>query len=275
MTLISAIILGIVQGLTEFLPISSSGHLVLLQEIIHIDKPLEILFDVTVHLGTLVAVVLYYFADIRHMITTFLTHSYKPQTWGDAYKNNLFFKLCVLIILSTFITGVIGLSIKDFIEELFLDNPRLVAVALCCTACILLSAELIRKRSKALSSMIWLDALIIGVAQAIALTPGISRSGMTIACAVWLGFTRLESARYSFLLAIPAILAGFTFQVHESISMGFNSEWFLPLITGWISAVIAGIVAIKLILLILKDNRLHWFSLYCVAVAIAVFIYFR
>lgn len=109
----------------------------------------------------------------------------------------------------------------------------------------------------------WKDALIIGIIQAIALLPGISRSGITIACALILGFTQSEAARYSFLLSIPAIVGGFVFELKDSLEIGLQSSLIVPLFLGWLSAALSGLLAIKLILLVLKENRLFLFSIYC------------
>lgn len=272
MSIIHAILLGIIQGLTEFLPISSSGHLVIFQRLMQFDKSFEILFDVTVHVGTLGAVVIYYYRDLYNVFGATLSRVFRPAQWKEAYKADVHFRIGIFLLISTFATGVIGLLIKDYVE-MFLDVPRYVGIALFFTGLILLIAEFSKQKGKALEAFTLRDAFVIGCIQAIALTPGISRSGITISCAIILGFSRLESARYSFLLAVPAIIAGFVFEFTESISNGFDPSWITPLCVGWISALISGILAIKLILLVLKENRLHWFAFYCWIVGIIVFFF--
>lgn len=272
MDIITAIILGIVQGLTEFLPVSSSGHLVIFQTLITpVKESFELLFDITVHLGTLFAVVVYFFKDIRQMMISFVSPLFKPGSVPTAFKGDVYFRISVYILMSTFVTGVIGVLFKDQVEALFTD-PHRVALCLIATGFILFISERMHKKSFSLEQFGWKDAVILGLVQAVALMPGISRSGITIAAALILGYAQKEAARYSFLLAVPAIAGAFVLQMMDALHAGFNPDWFMPLLVGLISAAVSGILAIKLILLVLRNKKLYVFSIYCWVIAIVLLV---
>ncbi len=264
MTELSALILGIIQGLTEFLPVSSSGHLVIFQQFFNVEKDLQMFFDITVHLGTLMAIIICFLPDVKNLTYVFIKKGFKFLSWKESFKNEFDFKLIVYILISTFITGCLGILFKDHIEIMF-DKPKIVGINLIFTGLILYISERISKRSnnKDLTLFTIKDAFILGLIQSIALMPGISRSGITIACALVLGFIQKDAAKYSFLLAIPAIAGAFILELKDIIANGFNNDWIFPLLTGFITSSLAGILAIKLILFVLKERKLFIFSIYC------------
>ncbi len=264
MDILTAIVLGIVQGLTEFLPVSSSGHLVIFQKLIMPlqDTSYELLFDITVHFGTLIAVVMYFFSDIKQIIRSFIKPICKPATIPAVFAGDVYFRIAIYLLVSTSITGVIGVLFRERIESFF-DNPSLVAVCLIFTGALLVVSERLTPQSKTLDSFHLPDALLLGLFQSFALLPGISRSGMTIAVALMLGFIQKDAARYSFLLAVPAIVGAFVLAMADLLRTGIESTWILPLMVGLVSAAISGVLAIKLILLVLRNRKLYVFSIYC------------
>jgi len=267
MSNLTALILGLIQGLTEFLPVSSSGHLVLFQTLFSdIDASFTLIFDITVHMGTLVAVLFYFFDDVKKLFSGFMKNIINYRHLRLSFKNDVQFRLSIYLLISTFVTGVIGIFFKDKIEGLF-HNTFNVAVCLIFTGIILFISERIQKDNKKLDSFGLRDALLIGLFQSLALMPGISRSGTTIACALVLGFKQDESAKYSFLLAVPAIAGAFILQVIDIGQTGFETVWMSPLVLGFIISAVSGVFAIKLIMLFLHKKKLFVFSIYCWAVA--------
>ena len=203
MTILQAVILGIIQGLTEFLPISSSAHLVIAPYLFGWTFPEDqiFVFDVLVQMGTLLAVIVYFWKDLVNIATGFVKGiiSRKPFQTIEA-------RMGWLIILASIPGGLAGVLIKPVVEAAF-SNPVVVGVLLFGTAILLLAGELIGKRERRLESITWLDALLIGIGQAVAIFPGISRSGSTISVGLMRGLRRTDAARFSFLMSIPIMLA--------------------------------------------------------------------
>jgi len=268
---ITALLLGIVQGFTEFIPVSSSGHLVILQNLFTVDDSIKILFDIVVHVGTLFAVLFYYRDDIKKIILSYLT---PPSTWKNSLKNDLFFRIGFFLILSTFVTALVGIPFIDFIQA-SLKSPKTVAVALFFTGFILFIVERFPAKTRDLSLFDWRDAIFIGLFQTLGLMPGISRSGITIVCALMLKFKKTESARYSFLLSVPAILGAFAFEFKHTLNTGLDHAFILPILLGLVSSAIAGVISIKLILYFLRKSKLYIFSIYCWILATVVLILAR
>ena len=244
---IQALILGIVQGFTEFLPISSSGHLVLAQALLGIEQPGNE-FEILVHLGTLASVLLVFFNDIRSLLLSLTLK-----------KSQLF----IFFILAGTIPAIcIGLGFKDIFESLF-DNRNAVGCALIFTGLMLYCSSFIKRRDREHSIV---TSILIGCAQAVAIIPGVSRSGMTICTALFLGLSSKEAARFSFLLAIPAI-SGAGILTALDVSGGFQ----LPLsvsIVGFISSFGVGVVALKWLLGWLEQGKFYYFGVYCLSVGI-------
>jgi undecaprenyl-diphosphatase len=245
MNIFEAIILGAVQGLTEFLPVSSSGHLVLLQRIFGINEP-ALFFDTMVHVGTLIAVFVALWEDIRGILRRIA----QPLTGH--------------LILATVPTVIVALFFLEPIEKLF-QSGAFLGVSFIATALALLTAEFISRtaRFKPQAAMNWFDALVIGVCQAIALVPGVSRSGMTLSGALSRRLDRNFAARFAFLLSIPAILGALALQL-KKIIFGelIIAQSLAPIIAGTLSAAVVGFFAIQLMLRIVARRSLRGFALY-------------
>jgi undecaprenyl-diphosphatase len=259
MNILEAILLGIVQGLTEFLPISSSGHLVLLQKMLGIDEP-TILFDTMLHVGTLIAV----FAVL----------------WQDVWKllKKPFQKMTGLLIIATIPTVIFALLFNDFIEDAF-HSARFLGFEFLITAAALIIAEFLSRRSgetKDEDKMNWLDALIIGVMQALSIIPAVSRSGMTLSGALSRKLDRGLAARFSFLLSIPAILGALVFQAKDlfgetsaNVEAGIG---IIPMIAGVAAAAIVGFLSIRIMLKIVKEKSLIGFAIYVAVLGVLIII---
>jgi undecaprenyl-diphosphatase len=260
MSILESIFLGVVQGLTEFLPVSSSGHLVFFQSKLGLTEP-PIFFDVMLHLGTLLAVVIYFWKDISNIF----------EGIGSAIrgkkKNQEGVKLFFLIILATIPTGLMGILFKDWFESFF-SNPRQVGGMLLITGLILWLTRLAKKEGRPLTRMGWFDAILIGIAQGIAILPGISRSGATISTGLFCGLERELSGKFSFLLSIPAILGA---TLLEYKKMDIVSELGTVLI-GAAVALGVGILALTFLMKIIKIGKLYNFSYYCCGMGILMII---
>ncbi len=256
MSLVQAIILAIIQGLTEFLPVSSSAHLVLVPSLLGWARP-SVTFDVAVHLGTLLALVIYFAADIVKLLRGFLL-SLRPNRKRTS-EERVYGRLSWLIVIGTIPIIVIGLLFKGWIESTF-QSVIPAIVFLLITGVYLAIADVFsfpRKSSRELSVV---GALLIGAAQAVALLPGISRSGATISTGLLLGLRREEAARFAFLLSIPAIL-GATVLEFTTLSLAQ-----LPLGTLLVAAATAcavGVLCIHFFLRLIAKTRLVWFAIYC------------
>lgn len=256
MSLVQAIILAIIQGLTEFLPVSSSAHLVLVPSLLGWAHP-SVTFDIAVHLGTLLALVIYFAADIVKLFRGFLL-SLRPKR-TRTLEERAYGRLSWLIVLGTIPIIVIGLLFKGWIESTF-QSVIPVIVFLLITGVYLAIADVFsfpRKSNRELSPV---GALLIGVAQAVALLPGISRSGATISTGLLIGLRREEAARFAFLLSIPAILGA---SVLEFSTLSLAQ---FPLGTLLLAAVVAcgvGVLCIHFFLRLIVKTRLIWFAIYC------------
>lgn len=270
---IQAIIMGIAQGLTEFLPVSSSAHLVIVPQLIGIDTASKSMlpFDTVLHLGTLVAVIGFYFKDVIELIKSFFL-SLKDLfsgTFKEGFREDPYKRMAWLIIIATIPTGLIGLLFKDFFEGLF-NNLTAVGFFLIITGFILWISENMETGKKDISKVSKKEALIVGLAQSCAIAPGISRSGATIASSLILGIDRETAAKYSFLLSIPAILGATLIQVKD-IGAGL-SDGLLVYLLGFLAAAISGYFAIKLLLKIVREKSLTIFSYYCWFVGAVILI---
>jgi len=257
----TAIILGIIQGLTEFLPVSSSGHLVLGQQLFGINEP-EIFFDVILHLGTLAAVCIVFWREIWSLVMEFfrLPGTLKGRdSLAAAWQERPHFRLLILIAAGSIPTGLLGFIFKDFLESLFASTLA-VGLALLFTGLILFLTRWIKFGSKKITGFRIIDALLIGLAQGLAIIPGVSRSGFTISTGLFLGLERELAARYSFLLSIPAILGALALQFDGMATSSFKP---LELGLGFLAAVISGWFAIIVLLKIVRGGNLYYFAYYC------------
>lgn len=268
MDVIQAIILGIVQGLTEFLPVSSSAHLVFFQNILGTGP--SVAFDTVLHLGTLVAVVSFFWRDILSMIKA-LVSSILDLFRGkflEGVKEDVYKRLVWLLVVGTIPAGVMGIAFKSEFEALF-TSILAVGFFLLITGVLLWMSEHYKQGNKEVKEVSFKNALAIGIFQGFAIAPGISRSGSTIAAGLFSGLNRELAARYSFLLSIPAILGAALVQVKDITTLDMTLT---ALIAGFIAAVVFGYLAIKLLLKIIKDWKLNVFAYYCWIVGIASII---
>ncbi|KXS50329.1 undecaprenyl-diphosphate phosphatase [Halanaerobium congolense] len=247
-----AVFLGLIQGLTEFIPVSSSGHLVIVQSFLNIKED-QILFNVILHIGTLIPIFIIFWQDIKDMIL--LKKEKRKETF--------------YILLAIIPTGIIGVLFEDFFEKLF-ANAYLTALMLIVTGLILYITEKIESGVKEVEELKFWQPLLVGLAQGAAIIPGISRSGSTIAASLFQGLNREAAARFSFLMSIPVIGgAGFLQFLKVVETDAFNLELKIVLF-GFLAAVISGYLAIKILLKVLAEKKLNYFSYYCWFVAAVV-----
>ncbi|MDR2287060.1 MAG: undecaprenyl-diphosphate phosphatase [Prevotellaceae bacterium] len=255
-----AFILGIVQGLTEFLPVSSSGHLLLSKEILGIDNNGGTTFEVLVHAATVLSTVTVFRNDIAKLLAGLFKFEYNRET-----------EYVLKIVVSMIPVMVIGLFFRSEVETLFGKGPALVGSMLLLTAVLLLFSHFARKGEKPVS---YSNAFVIGLAQACAVLPGLSRSGATISTGLLLGNNRNEIARFSFLMVLVPILGeAFLDLIGGDFSPAKSRITALPLITGFIGAYVSGLLACKLMIKLVSQVKLYWFAIYCAAVGITAIIY--
>lgn len=266
---LDALILGLVQGLAEYLPISSSGHLEIFREILNIDIPKdEILqFDIIVHAATVCSTIVILWPMFRRLVQAFFT-----------FRRGYDFDYVCKILLSCIPIGIVGVFFKDYVEEFFGDGLTVVGICLIITALLLAFAHYsdrlasgVLKRPNAGRNISWWDAVIIGCSQAIAVLPGLSRSGTTIATGILIGDKREEVAQFSFLMVILPILGEALLDTKDMLTEPAASQaetsWSVLLI-GFVTAFVVGCAACKWMLNLVKKGKLIWFSLYCVAMGI-------
>ena len=274
MTFLEAILLGILQGLTEFLPVSSSGHLVLAQQYLGLKEPL-VFFDVMLHVGTLAAVLVAYREAIGRLVKGGLSALGDTQFWRQpkaTLNASAELKFIWLIFLGSIPTGIIAVVFKAQLESFF-DEVRLVSIMLIVTGVILQLPRLRRTKTDNPDAQIgtlkaW-HAPLIGIAQGCAITPGISRSGTTISLALFLGIPAKTAAEYSFLLSIPAILGAVALKIRD-----LGDTAIPPHIvgTGMFAAFIVGYIALRFLLVVLNRGKFSVFSYYCVALGVAALL---
>ncbi|MBN1537878.1 MAG: undecaprenyl-diphosphatase UppP [Anaerolineales bacterium] len=271
MTIWQSIVLGVIQGLTEFLPISSSGHLVLVPTFLNWQIPSEdaFLFDVLVQIATLFAVIIYFWSDLVRIFTGVVKSINNKESWQDEDV-----RLGWLIIIATIPAGIFGLLFKDIIEASF-NSAQAVGVFLIITALLLIAAERIGKSNRDLKQLNWKDALIVGLFQSLATLPGISRSGSTMCGGMVCHLHRKDAAKFSFLMSIPIMLAA---GLLESINLlqAPNLNQLLPVfIPGFIASGITGYLSIRWLLKFLTRHRLDYFSVYLIILGMATFVFTR
>jgi undecaprenyl-diphosphatase len=242
-------LLGLIQGLTEFLPVSSSAHLVLAQSLIPTFHQPGILFDTLLHLATLLAVLVFFRRDVGELLACL-------RPGGDAGSR----RVAVWLLLATVPTGLIGVGFKDALESLF-HQPRAAAAMLLVTGAVLWVSELRRHPTRGLTEIGVPRALAVGFAQGLAIIPGISRSGSTIATATLLGVRGEDAARFSFLLSIPAICGAVVLQVGEISGVPAGAG--VPYLLGATAAFASGLLAIRFLLRVIRARRFRWFAVYC------------
>ena len=305
MSLIQAIFMGILQGLTEFLPVSSSGHLALFKMLFHIDTDTGILFDVLLHVGTLLAICVVYYKDIfklflegcciirdsfinaavfvKNMVLFSKNKAAKVQKendeihYGDYRKivNSSYRKFVMLILVSTIPTGIIGIVGKDVVEQ---AQEMLIIPGICLivTAILLLIADHSKGGDKLPKDITYSNAFGIGIVQGIATLPGLSRSGSTITACLLSGFNRTFAVKYSFLMSIPAILGAMLVEIKDFAEISVSSTEITYYIIGMLIAAVIGYICIKTMLVIVRKKKFFGFAIYCLilgAVSIGGFFY--
>jgi undecaprenyl-diphosphatase len=266
-TLLQAIVIGIVQGLTEFLPISSSAHLILLPQVLGWDDPFinSPAFVVMLHMGTLAALLIYFWRDLIGYARAFINVLRERRIGDDAQR-----RVSVLLALSVIPAAVIGIALEGFIDSFFRESLLVVCGLLVVGAGILFTAERIARHTRDMEELRKRDALAIGLAQALALFPGISRSGVTIAAGLFLGMKREAAARFAFLMGTPIIAGAGIWKVRELLDGSAGAFDPVVLLAGMLAAAVSGLFAIGFLLAYLRRYSTDVFSLYRV-IAAAVF----
>ncbi len=286
MSIIQSIVLGIVQGITEFFPISSSGHLVVLPYFLNWDYP-PLYFTVTVHFATLAAIVTVFYKEIFRIIRAVILGIFIRK-----YRISDDFRLGIFLIIASVPAAAVGYFLDDYVESLF-SNPLAVAAFLLVTALFLWLGELRGKRvevrltnsrnirgdrysSGAGRGFNFFTAIMTGIGQAIAIFPGVSRTGATISFARFFGVKRSEAVRFSFLLSVPVILGSFIFELFRSsdIIFGGNLNIILSLVAGLLFSYLAGLFAIRFIVYLTRRKNLNIFAIYCIGLSVVIFIFY-
>ena len=264
MTSIQSLFLGVLQGVAEFLPISSSGHLVLLRRLMNLgDVPL--LYDVLLHVSTLIVVIIIFRSRIGAIFSAIWRALQAKTDPGD--RENL--RLTLYILIATVVTGAVGFGLSRF-EDLFFTRPRLVSLLFLVTALFLLSTLLCRGQ-RDYFQIGFVGAVIVGLAQGIGVLPGISRAGITISVALLLGLDRERAGEFSFLIAIPAILGALILQLREAGRL-LEIAAPLALLIGFAASFVVGLLSLILLLRVVRKGQLAVFSIYLVPLAVASFV---
>lgn len=292
MSLLEAIIMGLVQGIAEFLPISSSGHLAIFKYILNIDLEASggLLFDIMLHFGTLVAVFIAFWKDIKKMIYEgfciigdffvnvsrfFRNLTTKDKEYKMEYKkvvNSAYRKFVMLVIVSTIPTGILGVLFSDLIE---MASATLIVPGVCLliTAALLLMADHTEPGRKRPNQISYKEAGIVGIAQGIATFPGISRSGTTIATCLKLGFDKNFAVKYSFIMSIPAVMGAAVLELKDFSSVSADPVTLVNYFVGTVVAAIVGYICIKTMLVVVRGKKFKGFAYYCFIVGMIAIVW--
>lgn len=262
---LQALILGLVQGLTEFLPVSSSGHLTIGREILGVEAAQDLVFEITVHVATVLATIIVFRKEILKLLSGLFKFKYNDET-------DYILKICVSMIP----VFIVGMFFKDQVEALF-SSLLVVGIALLVTALLLLFSDIYGGRGKVAAKdhrngIGWWQAFVVGLGQALAVIPGLSRSGTTISTGLLCGVKRSDVAQFSFLMVLVPIL-GEAFLDLVGGDMASSSVGTVPLIVGFLAAFVSGLFACKVMIALVKKARLSWFALYCAIVGLAVIFF--
>ncbi len=290
MDLLNAIIMGVVQGIAEFLPISSDGHLALMSNILHMKADTGLLFNVMLHFGTLVAVCIAFWKDILELICEgfYMIGDLLVNTWRyinqsgkqkeTGYRQVIstpYRRFVLMVIVSTIPTGLIGVLCKDFIEGIS-NNILITGVCLIITGLCLILADRTETGKKNESDVSYTDAGILGVAQGFAIMPGLSRSGTTITAALLLGLDRNFAVKYSFIMSIPAILGAVVLEVKDFSMDMVTQNQLMNYLVGTVIAAAVGFFAIKTMLVLVRGKKFKYFAYYCFVIgAVAIIWYIK
>ena len=272
------VLLGLLQGMTEFLPVSSSGHLVAAQRLLGVESP-GVLLAVCFHFGTLLAVLVVFRKDITRLVVDFLRGAsvlLGRRSWTEAVARAPQFPMACAIIVGTIPAGLVGVLLHDQIEAAFAGDVRVVGAMLVATGLILLASR--DAPDATVGEVGPVRGLFVGVAQAIAILPGISRSGATIVGGYFLGIRRDMAARFSFLLSVPVVAGAAALEMKKALGSsagggpGLAGEA-LPLVCGTAAAFVAGWICLILLMKIVQGDKLHWFAAYCIPLGAALTIF--
>lgn len=275
MTLLQAILMGIIQGVTEFLPVSSSGHLALFKNLFDVNTDTGILFDILLHIGTLLAVCIVYYQDVLKMITEFfgmvadcftnlkmlITGENREIQYIKVVRNS-YRKMALMIIVSTIPTGIIGI-VSSELAELSSQILFIPGIGLVITSILLFIADRLPEGTRTPKKISYTNAFIIGICQGIATLPGVSRSGTTITACLASGFKRSFAVKYSFLMSLPAILGSLVFELNDIGKVALSTADIASYIVGMLVAAVVGYICIKVMLLIVKNKKFTFFAIYC------------
>ena len=274
MTKLEAVFLGLIQGLAEFLPVSSSGHLSIFQNFFGISAGGEsnLVFDVLLHLGTLVSVCVFYWKDIVHIVTDCL-QLVRGIGHPEPGENRRYPGARLLLMMAiSCVTLFLVLPIKDRVEQLY-DHTGFIGFALIMTGCMLFISDRMTKGRKTEKNMRVLDAVLIGICQGVATIPGLSRSGTTITAGIATGLDRQFAVKFSFLISIPAILAANLLSLIDAVKTGIDVSMMPTYLLGMLVAMVVGYFALCLVKYISQKGKFGWFAYYCWAAgAIAILL---
>ncbi len=270
MTWWEAAILGLVQGLTEFLPVSSSGHLVLGQYVLGLNTAgsSDVTFEVLLHFGTVLSILTVYWSRVGGILSAFFGGVAHPGTLKARYREESEFRLAIFILITMIPTGITYILFKDWLESAF-NDPRFVCAMLLVTG-VLLLLTLLRKNPDGKISP--LKALLIGIAQSAAMTPGISRSGSTICTSLYLNVEPEKAANFSFLMLLPVVIGATLIKGVGLIEIGLTIDW-VPILVGTLAAYLSGIAAIRGMIAFVSRGKLHYFAIYLFIVGTIGLIY--
>lgn len=268
MTTFHALILGIIQGLTEFIPVSSTAHLFVASHLLGLPADtITFSFNIVIQIGTVVAMLAFFWKDIGQIVKAFLIGVKEKNLFEDFYS-----RLGWLIIVATIPALIVGFFLRSFVKTMSSDPLLWSAIRLLFTACLLAFVEYFDRKKRTLESASWLDAITVGLFQTLAVFPGASRSGSTMAGAMLRGFDRPSAARFAFLMSAPILLAAGIFEFIELIAMPNTTEFMPILITGFVTSAIVGWMSIKWLLYYLRNHSLYLFSIYCLIVGVVVLL---
>jgi undecaprenyl-diphosphatase len=264
MTLLHSFLLGIIQGLTEFIPVSSTAHLLLGQAVLGIPSTdLAVAFNVIIQLGTLLALLIFFWKDLLSILEAFflgILHK-KPFETHDSLVG-------WLVLVATIPALIVGFLMKDAIDRLFSDQILIAAVRLLLTAILLTAVEFVGRHDRKLESASWMDAVVVGLFQILAIFPGASRSGSTIAGGILRGFDRPSAARLAFLMSAPILTAAGAYEFLKVLQMPGTREFLPSLAVGFVTAGVVGWFALKWLMRFLRDHSIYLFAGYCATVGL-------
>lgn len=270
MDILQAILLGLLQGITEFLPVSSSGHLVLGRALFASNLEPGITFEIVVHFGSFCSIVVY-FRKVIWEILSDLFKSFSPSGLrSKRFLTDSNTRLSYIILISMIPAGIVGITMKDYVEDLFL-NPLFVSCMLLITGVLLFSTKFITNTDKDVDVQ---RGILIGVAQSLAILPGISRAGATISVSLFSGMSRSKAANFSFLMVLPVLAGAMLLELVEISETGIQTTEVISLAAGFLTSFVSGYFALKYLIILLKREMFHHFAWYCWTVGIIGIFYF-